>query len=51
MFKAHRPVYHSALGWRVIKKKKKNHANVIGAGADALQGYLAHKKPATPLGP
>ena len=23
VFKAHRPVYHSTLGWRVIKKKKK----------------------------
>ena len=22
VFKAHRPVYHSTLGWRVIKKKK-----------------------------
>ena len=24
MFKAHRLVYHSTLGWRVIKKKKKS---------------------------
>jgi len=23
VFKAHRRVYHSTLGWRVIKKKKK----------------------------
>ena len=23
VFKAHRLVYHSSLGWRVIKKKKK----------------------------
>jgi len=23
VFKAHRLVYHSTLGWRVIKKKKK----------------------------
>jgi len=24
VFKAHRLVYHSTLGWRVIKKKKTN---------------------------
>jgi len=23
VFKAHRPVYHSTLGWRVIQKKRK----------------------------
>jgi len=25
VFKAHRLVYHSTLGWRVIKKKKQKH--------------------------
>jgi len=25
VFKAHRLAYHSTLGWRVIKKKKKTH--------------------------
>ena len=29
VFKAHRLVYHSALGLRVIKKKKKGHQGGI----------------------
>jgi len=41
VFKAHRIVYHSTLGWRVIKKKKKK-----------LQPFSAQKgcKPFTPRG-
>ena len=40
VFKAHRLVYHSTLGWRVIKNKKKARLQEH----TALQGYLAHKK-------
>jgi len=29
VFKAHRVVYHSTLGWRVIKKKKKKYGSKI----------------------
>ena len=29
VFKAHRRVYHSTLGWRVIKKKKSGRAPVL----------------------
>ena len=32
VFKAHRLLYHSTLGWRVIKKKKGSEGE--GAGAD-----------------
>ena len=30
VFKAHRPLYHSTLGWSVIKKKKKFRAPRFG---------------------
>ena len=36
VFKAHRRVYHSTLGWRVIKKKKKKKKNM--EGGDLLLG-------------
>ena len=29
VFKAHRLVYHSTLGWRVIKKEKIDHAQEL----------------------
>jgi len=32
VFKAHRLVYHSTLGWRVIKKKKKCSVDVLRVG-------------------
>ena len=40
VFKAHIPLYHSTLGWRVIKKKKKLCFNpsgerLITAGGDS----------------
>jgi len=31
VFKAHRLLYHSTLGVRVMKKKKEDHARVIGS--------------------
>ena len=41
MFKAHRRVYHSTLGWRVIKKKK----NLVGIGLDlVLQLFHARQR-------
>ena len=42
VFKAHRPVYHSTLGLRVIKKKKKDLGNALVAaplGADFAVEY------------
>jgi len=62
VFKAHRLVYHSTLGLRVIKKKKKEPAKtsifqkqpkqlhtIIHQDSEVhLQGYLAHKKPTPP---
>ena len=62
VFKAHRLVYHSTLGLTVIKKKKKGahtlapHRNApvcipLANAAAAVQGYLAHKKQHSPLGP
>ena len=51
VFKAHRLLYHSPLGLRVIKKKNKVES---GGGVQArirgLQAYLAHKKLPPPLG-
>jgi len=64
-------VYHSTLGLRVIKKKKKRKGAHTASNSRApargvscrspatgairppfgLHGYLAHKKPPTPLGP
>ena len=64
VFKAHRLVYHSTLGLRVIKKKKKRSPFSCEYSTDRpssylrgatpcveVQGYLAHKKSPTPLGP
>ena len=64
VFKAHRLLYHSTLGLRVIKKKKKVTCDSGERGRKpvelprfrtlallVLQGYLAHKKTPTPLGP
>jgi len=59
VFKAHRLVYHSTLGWRVIKKKKKKKKVISGdfkrnfsrLKCFAVLGYFAHKKPPPPLGP
>jgi len=48
VFKAHRRVYHSTLGLRVIKKKKSGFQWLSLAldvwPVDVLQGYLVHKK-------
>ena len=33
--KAHRLLYHSTLGWRVMKRKKKKHL----LGSDAVEGF------------
>jgi len=48
VFKAHRLVYHSILGSRVIKKKKKrgcaHEVKGVGFRGDILLGYPAHKK-------
>jgi len=57
-------VYHSTLGLRVIKKKKTELDVPQISGGElltfrvspwcdrlSLQGYLAHKKTPTPLGP
>jgi len=38
VFKAHRLVYHSTLGWRVIKKKKKNRIEAFGADEQSEEG-------------
>jgi len=51
VFKAHRLFYHSTLGSRVIKKKKKRcraGAGAVVAVVKTVQGYLAHKKTPTP---
>jgi len=45
VFEAHRLVYHSTLGSRVIKKKKETRA---ARTARELQGYLAHKNTPPP---
>ena len=47
-FKAHRLLYHSTLGLRVIKKKKKRSLLPHPPAREHLQGYLAHKKTPTP---
>jgi len=53
VFKAHRLLYHSSLGLRVIKKRRSEKRCVIALHAclerslqrlPFLQGYLAHKK-------
>ena len=57
MFKAHRLVYHSTLGSKVTKKKKKHEKeedveHISDSGpSESLQGYLAPKKQLPPLGP
>jgi len=61
VFKAHRLLYHSALGLRVIKKKRRvKDAEVRiqlvteALSEEALQGYLTHKEhhpPRTTIGP
>jgi len=57
IFMAHRLVYHSTLGLRVIKKKKKfwlfttNAAGFCASALSRLQGCLAHKKKKKKLGP
>ena len=55
MFKAHRLVHHSTLGWRVIKKKKKrtNRARdqdgVLGEGARGFgRGFFWFRECLTP---
>ena len=57
-FEAHRPLYHSILGMRVIKKKKRSRdlgsppsgvqRKSVWRGTLCLQGYLAHKKQRPP---
>ena len=62
-FKARRLVYHSTLGWRVIKKKKKEQGfgvrvsgpsplcplePALGFHILGVQGYLAYKKTRPP---
>ena len=49
VFKAHRLLYHSTLGLRVIKKKTPAPRAVLRV--EGLQGYLVHKKQPPPLGP
>jgi len=46
VFKADRLLYHSTLGLRVIKKKKKSvlHWGGRHTRSQTIQGYLAHKK-------
>ena len=41
VFKAHRLVYHSTLGLRVIKMKKKNEVWWVGQRAHALEPFTA----------
>ena len=50
VFKAHRLVYHSTVGWRVIKKKKKVYESheAIASQYLLVQGYLAHEKQPPP---
>jgi len=51
VFKAQRLVYHSTLGFRVIKKKKNSQLSrtrFAPGMSQGLQGYLAHKKPPPP---
>ena len=38
VFKAHRLVYHSTLGWRVIKKKKR-----VGGVGGAIGSVVTHQ--------
>jgi len=43
VFKAHRLVYHSTLGWRVIKKKKKKkHHTETAAGTFGAPPFRAN---------
>jgi len=50
VFKAHRLLFHSNLGLRVIKKKKKERPLPEAPRVThTIQGYLAHKKTPTPL--
>ena len=48
VFKAHRLLYHSTLGLRVIQKKEKKldswHSCASWSRLVPIQGYLAHKK-------
>ena len=60
VFTAHRLVFHSTIGPRVIKKKKKKTPGILhgtvsteggtfsGGLCPPLQGYLAHKKQPPP---
>ena len=52
VFKAHRLVYYSTLGLRVINKKKTTmpRSELPAETRKPLQGYLAHKKQPPPLG-
>ena len=52
VFEAHRWLYHSTLGSRVIKKKRKlAWPSCILFREGRVQGYLAHKKTTIPLRP
>ena len=46
VFKAHRLLYHSTLGSRVIKKKKKD--ETVCSGHDARTGRCDHQVPMVP---
>ena len=51
-FKAHRLVYHSTLGMRVIKKKKDLHRRVVVemlVGADQAPGHFDRHREVDPL--
>jgi len=48
VFKAHRLVYHSTLGWRVIKKKKKKKKK--GSGFRPFQTLARRATGAAPAG-
>ena len=58
VFEAHRLLYHSTLGLRVIKKKRRSLLDTEKAlaqvlqvhGRSRVQGYLAHKKQPPPQG-
>jgi len=39
VFKAHRLLYHSTLGLRILKKKKKNSERFKGQGPDSRPGF------------
>ena len=50
VFKAHRLVYHSTLGWRVMKMKKKSHMKRGSESLDQVggEGGRATQSPNTP---